>query len=177
MKLFDLVRFSEGILIGNIDINDIDIVPILNAEIFAMEAMCYEKGINLKYDEYDKIMCKGNEKLLSKTFEVLMENAIKYTPEGGIINVVINDKNKKNIEIYFRNTGRGISKEDLAHIFDRFYKNDKNYKENKSFGLGLAIAKELLTYMGEDITVQSVYGEGTTFTFTLKRVGAQAAWY
>ena len=73
-------------------------------------------------------------------------------------------------------TGQGIHEYDINHIFDRFFKADRA-RGKKGTGLGLAIAKELLTYMGEDITVDSTYGEGTTFTFTLKRVGAQNTWF
>ncbi len=138
-----------------------------------------DAGLNFKVSfntgELPTVM--GNPDRVEQIIVILMDNAKKYTSAGGSITIAAEyheDTDKVLVSVI--DTGQGIHEYDINHIFDRFFKADRA-RGKKGTGLGLAIAKELLTYMGEDITVQSVYGEGTTFTFTLKRVGAQAAWY
>lgn len=119
----------------------------------------------------------GNPDRVEQIIVILMDNAKKYTSEGGSITIAAEyHEETDKVLVSVIDTGQGIHEYDINHIFDRFFKADRA-RGKKGTGLGLAIAKELLTYMGEDITVNSVYGEGTTFTFTLKRVGAQASWY
>lgn len=137
-----------------------------------------DAGLNFKVSfntgELPTVM--GNPDRVEQIIVILMDNAKKYTPEGGSITIAAEyheDTDKVLVSVI--DTGQGIHEYDINHIFDRFFKADRA-RGKKGTGLGLAIAKELLTYMGEDITVNSVYGEGTTFTFTLKRVGAQASW-
>ncbi|MBR6484939.1 MAG: sensor histidine kinase, partial [Clostridiales bacterium] len=97
------------------------------------------------------------------------DNAKKYTAPGGSITISAEYNEMINkVMISVIDTGQGIHEYDINHIFDRFFKADRA-RGKKGTGLGLSIAKELLAYMGEDITVESEYGKGTTFTFTLKR--------
>ncbi|SEW07711.1 two-component system, OmpR family, sensor histidine kinase ResE/two-component system, OmpR family, sensor histidine kinase VicK [Ruminococcaceae bacterium KH2T8] len=119
----------------------------------------------------------GNPDRVEQILVILLDNAKKYTAEGGSITISAeyNDIVDK-VFISVIDTGQGIHEYDINHIFDRFFKADRA-RGKKGTGLGLAIAKELLTYMGEDITVQSEYGHGTTFTFTLKRAEASNNWY
>lgn len=119
----------------------------------------------------------GNPDRVEQVLVILMDNARKYTQAGG--SITISSEYNEAVEKVFVSvidTGQGIHEYDINHIFDRFFKADRA-RGKKGTGLGLAIAKELLTYMGEDITVESVYGEGTTFTFTLKKVAANTAWF
>lgn len=119
----------------------------------------------------------GNPDRVEQILVILMDNAKKYTPAGGSITITSEyNESVEKVFISVIDTGQGIHEYDIDHIFDRFFKADRA-RGKKGTGLGLAIAKELLTYMGEDITVDSVYGEGTTFTFTLKKVVATAAWF
>ena len=75
-------------------------------------------------------------------------------PEEGLIRVSVRD------------TGPGIAPEDLPHVFERFYKADKAH-QGKGTGLGLAIAHEIMRLLGEELSVESEFGHGSTFTFTL----------
>ena len=70
------------------------------------------------------------------------------------------------LRVSVRDSGPGIAPEDLPHVFERFYKADKAH-QGKGTGLGLAIAHEIMRLLGEELSVESVYGEGSTFTFTL----------
>ncbi|MCQ2532195.1 MAG: cell wall metabolism sensor histidine kinase WalK [Saccharofermentans sp.] len=118
----------------------------------------------------------GNPDRVEQILIILLDNAKKYTPAGKSIRIVAEyDENVDKVLISVSDTGQGIHEFDINHIFDRFFKADRA-RGKKGTGLGLSIAKELLNYMGETITVQSEYGHGTTFTFTLKRAEANS-WF
>ena len=118
----------------------------------------------------------GNPDRVEQILVILLDNAKKYTPAGKAIRIMaeyneIVDK----VLVSVSDEGQGIHEYDINHIFDRFFKADRA-RGKKGTGLGLSIAKELLNYMGEEITVESEYGKGTTFTFTLKRAEANS-WF
>lgn len=118
----------------------------------------------------------GNPDRVEQILVILMDNAKKYTPPGGSITISTEFNETTNqVFVSVIDTGQGIHEYDIDHIFDRFYKADRA-RGKKGTGLGLSIARELLNYMGETISVKSEYGEGTTFTFTLKRVQG-TMWY
>ncbi|MBN1891775.1 MAG: HAMP domain-containing protein [Clostridiales bacterium] len=118
----------------------------------------------------------GNPDRVEQVLVILMDNAKKYTPTGGSITISTEfDEEAGKVRVSVIDTGQGVHEYDIDHIFDRFYKADRA-RGKKGTGLGLSIAKELLSYMGETISVSSVYGEGTTFMFTLTRVQG-TMWY
>ena len=93
----------------------------------------------------------------------LMENAFKYTQEGGTVNVSLQHVGK-NAVLKVQDNGPGISAEHLPHIFDRFYRVDKaRSREAGGTGLGLAIVNQLVVLHGGEIHVESEVGKGTTF--------------
>jgi two-component system phosphate regulon sensor histidine kinase PhoR len=102
----------------------------------------------------------------------LLDNAIKYTPEGGQIHVgarpVGDPREPRFYELYVRDTGMGIPAEDLPRLFERFYRVDKaRSRELGGTGLGLAIVKHLARAHGGDVSVTSEVGKGSIFSFTL----------
>jgi len=107
----------------------------------------------------------GNPDRTQQVLIALLDNAFKYTPEGGTVTLsaaVSGDV----VRVIVRDTGIGISREDLPHVFDRFYKADKSH-HGRGTGLGLAIAYEIMKNLGETMTVESEIGEGSAFSFTL----------
>lgn len=138
-----------------------------------------DAGINFKvvFSNGSLPTVMGNPDRVEQIIIILLDNAKKYTPEGGSITIeagFIEQEDHVNISVI--DTGQGIHEYDINHIFDRFFKADRA-RGKKGTGLGLAIAKELLSYMGEKIEVRSTYGEGTTFTFTLKKVSNNSSWF
>ena len=102
-----------------------------------------------------------------KKYEDLPENACKYVEEGGRIAVTLRQTARR-IELHVHNTGTVIAEEDLPHVFDRFYRADKaRTRSEGSYGLGLAIAREITEEHGGTITATSDETNGTTFTVTL----------
>ena len=97
---------------------------------------------------------------------ILLDNAMKYTPEGGVISLAVRTEGDRAV-ISVSDTGIGISEADLPYVFDRFYKADKSRTGSSGSGLGLSIAREILQSMGERIYVSSKPGQGSVFSFTL----------
>ena len=118
----------------------------------------------------------GNPDRVEQILVILLDNAKKYTPAGKTITISTDYiEAEKKVYVSVADTGLGIHEYDIGHIFDRFFKADRA-RGKKGSGLGLSIAKELLTYMGETITVNSKYEEGSTFTFTLTKAEVPDVW-
>lgn len=107
----------------------------------------------------------GNADRTQQVLVSLLDNAFKYTPEGGTVTLSAAVEADV-IRITVSDTGIGIGKDDLPHVFDRFYKADKSHG-GKGTGLGLAIAYEIMKQLGEEMHVSSAPGEGSAFSFTL----------
>ena len=98
----------------------------------------------------------------------LLDNAMKYTPDGGVITVGTRPYNDSSVEIFVKDTGVGIPTEDVPRLFERFYRVDKaRSRELGGTGLGLAIVKHLALAQHGEVRVESAIGQGSTFSFTL----------
>lgn len=146
-----------------------NISNVLKEEIVAMEALAYEKGITLTQDVQQDISCNGNQERVIQVIRILFDNAIKYCNNGGRINITLG-QDKSHIVFSISNTGKIISKAALPHIFDRFYKEDSSRKYDGSYGLGLAMAKEIVDHYNGKIFVESNENVGTIFTVKLFRL-------
>ena len=107
----------------------------------------------------------GNPDRTQQVLIVLLDNAFKYTPEGGVVTLSACAEGDV-VRVRVRDTGVGIPAADLPHVFDRFYKVDKSH-HSKGTGLGLVIAYEIMKHLGEEMSVTSEPGQGSCFTFTL----------
>ena len=107
----------------------------------------------------------GNPDRTQQVLIVLLDNAFKYTPEGGVVTLSACAEGDV-VRVRVRDTGVGIPAADLPHVFDRFYKIDKSH-HSKGTGLGLAIAYEIMKHLGEEMSVTSEPGRGSCFSFTL----------
>ncbi|MDQ2688505.1 MAG: ATP-binding protein, partial [Armatimonadota bacterium] len=104
--------------------------------------------------------------LIQRVLDNLIENAMRYTPPGGIISFALMLEGDK-VRVQILDTGSGIRPEDLPHIFERFYRVPKQPDKPGCAGLGLAIAKRILELHDSNIHVESAPDQGTTFTFYL----------
>ena len=122
------------------------------------------KNIDLNCDADESIKIRANADYVKQIILNLVDNAIKYTPENGEVNVKI-FKEKDNAVIKVSDTGMGIPKEDQSRIFERFYRVDKaRSREIGGTGLGLAITKHIVMNLGGSISVESALEKGSTFT-------------
>ena len=108
----------------------------------------------------EQLMRYGDESLLRTAFINLMDNACKYS-ENKTVNVYL-EAEKNSINLFFKDTGTGISKEELPYIFDTFYRSASTMSKS-GYGIGLALTKRIITMQGASIEVDSKLGVGTTF--------------
>ena len=134
-----------------------------------------KKKISLSRNEIPpSLSVQGDRNHLEQVLINLLDNAIKYTPEGGRVTVSAIEKDSKDIQFSVEDNGIGIPKEDLSRIFERFYRVDKGRsKELGGTGLGLSIVKHLVQAHGGSVWVESQLGKGSTFYFTLPKRGQE----
>jgi len=110
--------------------------------------------------------------LIERALTNIIENALRYTPEGGRVEVYLNSTNH-HIRVSIHDTGCGIPEDEIPHIFERFYRVDKSRnKKNGSTGLGLAIADKIMELHETEIKVESEINKGTTFYFDLQALNS-----
>lgn len=134
-----------------------------------LEPQWFKKNITVEA-ELDNLSISGDEELLSQAWINLINNAIKFTPEGGNIQITLT-ADEKNIHCTIADTGIGISAKDQIHIFERFYKVDKSRDRSLGGnGLGLSLVKKIVALHNGTIAVASEVEKGTTFTVSFPLV-------
>lgn len=129
------------------------------------ESVAYEKNRRLCADIEDSIIINGNSDEIRQLLAILLDNAIKNSDENGLITLNCH-KDVSTAQITVTNSGRGISEADLGHIFERFYTSEQS-RNSGSFGLGLAIASEIVKRHGGKIEASSIPDKETVFTVTI----------
>jgi signal transduction histidine kinase len=124
-----------------------------------------EKKIKITDDIPDQLSARGDRKNLQRIVSNLLDNAIKYTPDGGAVTIAAKAEEKR-INLTFKDTGIGISKTDLPHIFERFYRCDRS-RSRDGIGLGLSLVKAFTESMKGTISVTSAVNKGSIFAVTL----------
>ncbi|SDN96947.1 cell wall metabolism sensor histidine kinase WalK [Alkalicoccus daliensis] len=152
----------------NVNTSEIDAPQFVNHVIDRFEMSTKNQEIQFKRRiPEDPIMVQGDRDKLTQLLDNIVSNAVKYSPEGGTINITLKVEQGR-IVVSVKDEGVGIPKENIPHVFDRFYRVDKARSRNLGgTGLGLAIAKEIAMAHGGNIWVSSDWGKGTTFSFSL----------
>ncbi|MCF6092497.1 cell wall metabolism sensor histidine kinase WalK [Microaerobacter geothermalis] len=134
--------------------------------------LAMKKKITLIFEQrYQGVIYVDKEKI-QQVLYILLHNALNYTPQGGCVEFVV-EKNKETgsanyIQFIVKDDGVGIPKEELSHIFQRFYRVEQSRtKKSGGTGLGLSIAHSIIQAHGGEITVESTIGKGSTFTIIL----------
>lgn len=129
-----------------------------------------EKNIDVEVDfENDTMLVMGNSDSIYRVIANLMDNAVKFTPEGGKITIKAKNAGNKT-KVSVENTGSGLNEKELNHIWDRFYQTDKSRASKKGAGLGLYIVKNIMKSHENEIYAESEEGKWTRFTFELDAV-------
>jgi PAS domain S-box-containing protein len=157
-------RLVQSVELGSTDAADslpFDLNGLLARVIDTYEAAAFSRGLKI-WRQLDGALpeCLGDEARLTLVFGSLLDNAIRYTPQGEI--TVRSRLDGERLLVEVQDTGQGIRPEDVPHIFDRFFREDRSHT-TEGFGLGLSIARRIVELHGGEITVQSVRGKGSTF--------------
>lgn len=137
--------------------------------------MAEDKGITLSCHADEQCHLNGDVKMIQRMTANLIDNAIKYTPPGGRVTLSLGKTPENNLRMDVKDTGIGISSEDMPHIFERFYRADPSRSESGA-GLGLSLARAVARAHGGDITVESALGTGSRCSVVLpaRNVSLQA---
>ncbi len=152
----------------SVSVAEIDAPQLVNHVIDRFEMTTKNQDIQFKRRiPEEEITVQGDRDKLMQLMDNIVSNAVKYSPEGGTINVSLKQEQER-LVVSVKDEGVGIPRENIPHVFDRFYRVDKARSRNLGgTGLGLAIAKEIAMAHGGNIWVSSEWGKGTTFSFSL----------
>ncbi len=164
-QMLDLSKLEKGSLKLNIKQNDI--VSYIKHLVNSFENIAKNKSIQLEFNSnIEELIMDFDAEKIRQIFTNLISNALKFSNANSTISVQL-EKNKNILIIKVKDEGFGIPKEDLNHIFDRFYQVDNsNFKISQGTGIGLALTKELVNLLQGNIKVQSKINKGTTFTLS-----------
>ena len=131
--------------------------------VLQMESVAYERGITVEDEITENITILSTDEYMKRICSGLIENALKYEPDGGNIKITVGTSKKKAV-FSVQNFGSTINEDDLPHIFDRFYRGDKPRNLSKGHGLGLPIVHKMCELVNAHIIVKSTKKDGTIFT-------------
>ena len=159
--LLILARSDTGV--ADMPLSPLDLQEVLQDVISEMRSLAEVRRIHIKPVLGDhNVMISGNRPALHRLFLVLLDNAVKYSPDGGDVMVTFT-----NNSVEIKDFGTGISEMDLPHIFKRFYQADRSRSQG-GYGLGLSLAESIVKAHGGSIRVSSTPGAGSSFLIDLK---------
>ncbi|MBV9074648.1 MAG: HAMP domain-containing protein [Acidobacteria bacterium] len=171
-QLLEISRLEAGQATREVTIVNLGEMAIGTAE--QMRLLADEKSIRLDYLVSSEISVMGNASLMKQVVVNLLDNAIKYTPAGGSVELLVESKGDKAV-LEVRDTGIGIPAYALPHICERFYRADKaRTRHSGGAGLGLSIVKSICTAQGGELSISSKEGEGTRVRIEMPRVEGRA---
>jgi len=167
--ILDIHRIQDAKL--ELDLSVFDINKLIRDTIMGLEQRANEQQITItSHFAHATDMVHADKDKIQRCLYNLLDNAIKFTPQGDEIIVETTIKGKK-VAVSVKDNGPGMTPDEQRHIFDRFFKGDPSRNELQGSGLGLSIAKEFILAHGEQIAVLSAPGKGSRFTFYLLSVG------
>jgi len=137
----------------------------IRQSVVALETAWVQKDIELDV-ELDRVAYLGNEQMMHHVWDNLISNAVKFSPQGGVVKLRLT-KNARKLIFTIEDQGPGLLENAQKHIFDKFYQEDSSHKQEGS-GLGLALAKRILTIEKGQITAENIHEGGCRFTVTLR---------
>ena len=152
--------------VNKLDARELDIGTVVRDACELFRSMAEDKDLRLICDVSGHFSVSGDNRMIQRMIANLLDNAIKYTPAGGRIEVTVSTANNDAVTIAVKDSGIGISEEELPRIFERFYRCDPSRSE-AGIGLGLSFARAVARAHEGDIKVASKPGQGSKFSVTL----------
>ena len=156
--------------VEEIKFGQFDIVAVCNAALDALEDKASKNAMSIVFDkEYKPILVQADEQKISQVLTNLLVNSIKYGNQNGLTKVHFFDMNDL-VLVEVSDDGIGIEEQHLARLCERFYRvDDSRSREKGGTGLGLSIVKHIIESHQQTLNIRSTVGEGSTFSFTLKK--------
>ena len=161
--LMDISEAETGAL--KLDIRPVDVSQMLEEVVELYRYVAEEKNITLYTEKPEKLYVNADPNKLLQVMGNLLDNAVKYTPSGGKVHVEAYFKQNQ-VTILVRDTGMGISSEDIPRIWDRLYRGDQS-RSQRGLGLGLSLVKAIVQAHGGHVEVSAQPGKGSLFTIYL----------
>jgi len=162
-NLLMLARFDTKTV--SLEPKSVELISLIQDVVQDMQVLAQQKQVALSFNRVDEILVQADMMQLKRLFLNLLDNAVKYTPNGGKVSVMV-QRQTHTVEVEIIDNGVGISSQEMDHIFDRFYRVDKS-RSTAGFGLGLSIAQSIAWAHNGDIKVRSNPGGGSVFVVTL----------
>ncbi len=163
--MLDITEAEAGV--NEIKAEEFDLTALIRQACELFRPLAEEKKIRLKTDLPDSLAMRSERKKMQRIVTNLLENALKYTPENGTVAVSAAARDGE-VQIDFKDTGIGISENDLPHIFERFYRCDRSRSQG-GVGLGLSLVKAFTESMNGKIHVESTLNQGSRFALRFVR--------
>lgn len=164
-SMLNIAKIEAGEM--NIRPMQFDINETVCSTIFTFEQSIEAKNLEIRGLDVDKVMVDADEDLIHQVVYNLIENAVKFTNEGGYIEISYSTNNKMTY-VAIKNSGDGIPKDEISKVFERFYKTDRSRSIDKSgVGLGLHIVRSIINLHHGEVIVRSVEGEYCEFSFSV----------
>ena len=161
-ELLDFSRIQNGRMVLVMD--KIDLLAELDEAVYMLRERAASEKKHFVYDEPENLSpVLGDKNRLRQVFINIIDNALKYTPEGGVIGIQVSEDNEK-IKVVISDTGCGIAEKDLPRIKDKFYKANQTVRGS---GIGLAVADEIMTLHKGKLEIDSKEDVGTTVTISI----------
>lgn len=166
--MLNISRFEEGTMAPRFE--RADITHLLIKTILLFENKINQKELYVEgLDECPRAIAVVDKDLVQQVFYNLTENAIKFVNKHGTLSFAVESEDEQ-VHVHLRNTGEGLTEEEISRVFDRFYKTDESRgKDTTGVGLGLSIVSRIVALHGGLVTVKSVKNEYTEFIVTLPR--------
>ena len=173
-ELLDLSKIESGT--AQLMLDEVDLVRLARATAERLRLFGERQGLRIELDVPDRVSpVRGDEDRLGQVLVNLLHNAVKFSPNGGVIVVGVRDEGER-IRVWVRDPGVGVPKADLTRIFERFYKVDRaRVRGRGGTGLGLSISRHVVESHGGRIWAESEEGFGSMFIFTVPLASARTA--
>jgi signal transduction histidine kinase len=166
-KTIELAQLNSGNV--KLHFEKVDLTKICHESIIRNKHLLTKNNITVENNLSECIVVKADPVRIDELFNNIITNAAKYSPDGGKI-TILGSSTETTVSITIRDTGVGMNKHQLQHVFDEFYKADPARHDFKSSGLGTSICKRIVEKHGGHIKIESDgIGKGTTVTFTLQK--------
>jgi signal transduction histidine kinase len=164
--MLDISEAESGL--ARLDMRNVDLVEMLRDVCDLFQPLAEDRNVDVTIDAPKSARMACDLRKVQRVFSNLLDNALKYTPPGGGIRILAEERVNETV-VTIRDTGIGIPEGDLPHIFDRFFRGEES-RSTPGNGLGLSLAQAFVTIHGGNIAATSTLGRGSQFVVTLPRI-------